>query len=674
MSATARETSELLAGAREALARRDWASAYEQLAEADAAEPLAPENLMLLAEASYGAGLLEVTLDSLERAHREARRLGNRITAATAAARLAMHLVIDTGLMAPVRGWIKRAERELDGVDETPVHAWLALARACERMLAGDFAEARRWAEESADVGARHEVTAAAVFGRSVSARCLVFEGRIDEGLVLLEEAAESLFAEDLDPLTAGCLYCEVVCAWQGLARYDLAEQWTEAMERFSDDHAVGSINGRCRVHRAQILRLRGELSAAEDTAVDACEHLRPWLRYEFGWPLTELGRIRLARGDLPGAEAAFLDAHEMGWDAQPGLALLWLAQGDVAGAAASIRHSLEHPAKVPFKERPPNTDLQRAPLLEAQVEIAIAAADVETARAASDELGRIAATFGGNALHAAASLASGRVLLADGRTTEASAELQTAVRLWSEIGAPYETAIARTVLAHALEAEGSRHDAELELRAAETTLRRLRGAAASDASEPRSERSEFRREGDYWSIVFAGRTVHVRDMKGLNHLARLLAEPGREFHAVDLVALDRGWSEGTVRAGALDDAGELLDERAKEVYRRRLHEIEEDMADAETFGDTERVGSAMREREFLVGELARAVGLGGRDRRAGATSERARASVTRAIRNAITRVEREHPALGEHLKRAIRTGTYCAYLPDPRVPVDWVL
>jgi hypothetical protein len=162
--------------------------------------------------------------------------------------------------------------------------------------------------------------------------------------------------------------------------------------------------------------------------------------------------------------------------------------------------------------------------------------------------------------------------------------------------------------------------------------------------------------------------------MKGLNHLARLLAEPGREFHAVDLVALDRGWSEGAVRAGALDDAGELLDERAKEVYRRRLHEIEEDMADAETFGDTERVGSAMREREFLVGELARAVGLGGRDRRAGATSERARASVTRAIRNAITHVEREHPALGEHLKRAIRTGTYCAYLPDPRLPVDWVL
>src|SRR5215218_5379971 len=101
-----------------------------------------------------------------------------------------------------------------------------------------------------------------------------------------------------------------------------------------------------------------------------ACEELRPHLRRELGWPLSELGRIRLHRGNVAGAEDALLAAHRAGWDPQPGLALVRLAQGDTATAAASIRDALEHPLRMPLKERPPNTELQRAPLLEAQVEI----------------------------------------------------------------------------------------------------------------------------------------------------------------------------------------------------------------------------------------------------------------------------------------------------------------
>ena len=125
-----------------------------------------------------------------------------------------------------------------------------------------------------------------------------------------------------------------------------------------------------------------------------ACEELRPYLRREMGWPLSELGRIRFRRGDIEGAEDAFLAAHRAGWDPQPGLALVRLAQGDAAAAAASIRDALEHPMRVPFKERPPDTDLQRAPLLEAQVEIEIAAGDIARARSAADELTRVAARF----------------------------------------------------------------------------------------------------------------------------------------------------------------------------------------------------------------------------------------------------------------------------------------
>ena len=168
-----------------------------------------------------------------------------------------------------------------------------------------------------------------------------------------------------------------------------------------------------------------------------ACEELRPYLRRELGWPLNELGRIRLHKGDIAGAEEAHLAAHRAGWDPQPGLALVRLAQGDPATAAAFLRDALERPLAVPSKERPPNTHLQRAPLLEAQVEIEIAAGDLGRARSAADELELIAARFESKALVASAALARGRVRLADGDAAGAEQSLSEAVRRWNEVGGP---------------------------------------------------------------------------------------------------------------------------------------------------------------------------------------------------------------------------------------------
>ena len=115
-----------------------------------------------------------------------------------------------------------------------------------------------------------------------------------------------------------------------------------------------------------------------------------------------------------------------------------------------------------------------------------------------------------------------------------------------------------------------------------------------------------------------------------------------------------------------------MLDTQAKNAYRRRLAEIEDDIEQARAIGDGERAAQADAERDFLVRELSRAVGLGGRDRRAASASERARAGVTRAIRQAITRIADHDVQLGEHLGRTIRTGTYCAYMPDPRIATGW--
>ena len=639
--------------AREAAARGGWEEAYDLLMEADANGLADPGELRMLGEVAYAAGHLDVTIEAWERAYALSARAGDAVAAAGAAVRVAMHLLLDTALMAPVRGWLGRAERLLEGHEQTPAYAWLAAVRAYERMLTGDLDGARDWSERAVAVGSEYDAAACAV-GRVAAARLRILDGDVEEGLALLDEVGVAAVSGDLDPLTTGLVYCELVCALQGLAQYDVAEEWTQAMERWCQTNAIGSLRGRCRVHRAEILRLRGACDEAEHEALTACDELRPYLRREMGWPLSELGRIRLRKGDIGGAEEALLAAHRVGWEPQPGLALVRLAQGDAAAAAASIREALDRPSRVPSKELPPDTDLQRAPMLEAQVEIEIAAGDLERAGAAADELERVADRFQSRALVAGATLARGRVLLAQGHAAEAERSCSEAARLWNQIGAPYEAALARRVLAEALRAGGSEDQAVLELDAARTILDRIEVASSA------TTHNVFRREGDYWSVVFEGRTVRVRDLKGMRYLAQLLGNPGREFHVLDLVAAETG------QQAALGDAGEMLDERAKSAYRRRLVEIEDDIEQARTLGDARRELQADAERDFLVRELARAVGLSGRDRRASSGSERARSAVTRAVRQGIARIGEHHPELGEHLDHAVRTGTYCAYVPDP--------
>ncbi|MDQ3347140.1 MAG: transcriptional regulator [Acidobacteriota bacterium] len=700
----------LVGRARDAAARGDWRQAHDLFTQADALGTLGVGELALLADAAYAAGHLDASIETWERVHAAGVRVGDNLAAAGAAVRVARHLLFDTALLAPVRGWLTRAERLLEGHDDTAVHAWLAVVRNYERLLSGDFEGARRWARRAIDVGAVHDPAAAAI-GRVAEARSLILQGDVTEGLLLLNEAALATVTGELDPLSTGVVYCELVCAFQALALYDLADEWTQAMERWHHGQPVGSLHGRCRVHRAEILRLRGSCAEAEEQALLACEELRPYLRRELGWPLTELGRIRFRRGDLPGAEQAFLAAHQAGWDPQPGLALVHLARGEVALAATSIREALEHPLNVPSKEWPPNTELRRAPLLEAQVEIELAADEIERARSAADELERVAAVFQSRALSAGAALARGRVRLADADAAGAGRDFQMAAQTWNEIGAPYETAVARMGVAQALRGEGKEARALLEFRAAGAEFERI-GASlqASRAAHacgnpdagtigatrdirgpslrvqpdlakveaPPNDRV-FRREGDYWSIVFEGHTARVRDSKGLRYLARLLADPGREFHVLHLVALERdaldpasATMEAAPGSALSGDAGELLDQRARAAYRRRLAEIDEDLEEARVTGNLQREAQAEAERDCVVRELARAVGLGGRERRVGSAAERARSAVTRAVRQAMTRIRGHHPALATHFDRAVRTGTYCAYLPDSRMPAAW--
>jgi tetratricopeptide (TPR) repeat protein len=202
--------------------------------------------------------------------------------------------------------------------------------------------------------------------------------------------------------------------------------------------------------------------------------------------------------------------------------------------------------------------------------------------------------------------------------------------------------------------------------------------SAPLDAPATRS--AVFRREGEYWTIEFEHDEFRIRDSRGMRHLARLLRTPGEEVHALELAAPSaaavarRSVVEPGVDMAGSGSAGPTLDAEAKAAYRARLVDLREDLAEAESWHDPERIARIQAEQEALAHELGAALGIGGRDRPTGTPAERARISATRAIRAAISRIAEQSPALGAHLEATIRTGTYCGYVPDPGAPIAWRL
>ena len=184
------------------------------------------------------------------------------------------------------------------------------------------------------------------------------------------------------------------------------------------------------------------------------------------------------------------------------------------------------------------------------------------------------------------------------------------------------------------------------------------------------AEGNLFRREGQFWTLSYRGRTTRLKDAKGLQDLARLISTPGHEIHVLDLAGIRaEPLGHALSRAG---DLGDMLDARARAEYRRRLAELDDDVADAEQFADLGRAERARVERDFIAAELAAALGLGGRPRRTGDPAERARKAVAGRIRLTIGRIDEEAPDLARHLANAVRTGTFCVYRPE--VPIDWMM
>ena len=358
-------------------------------------------------------------------------------------------------------GWFNRAQRILESEPEGPEHGYL-LARQSFRALGGNLDEAIELARRGADVGKRFGDRDLQALGATYEGVALVEKGDVAKGLALIDEAALAAVSGELGLYVTGSVYCNMIGACCEVADYRRAGEWTEAALR----KGVRTTPGDCRIHQAEVLVLRGSWAEAEESARVGAEELRAWNRFvHVGEGLYQIGEIRRLRGDVAGAEDAFREAGEMGRDPQPGMSLLLLQQGKLDAAAGSIRRALDEEQ---------SSKLSRARLLPSFVRILLEAGDIDAARTATDELESIAGIYDAPAMHAAAHVARGAVLLADDDPKEASRTLRRAVTHWQDVEAPYEGARARVLLAQAIREQGDGDTAAMELRAARTTFEKL--------------------------------------------------------------------------------------------------------------------------------------------------------------------------------------------------------
>jgi len=456
-----------LQAGRDAIKRRAWREAFDLLRAADASAELSPEDLESLAKVAWCTGRFQDYIDTYERSYAKYVEKGNHNRAAYVALWLAESYT-SRGAASVAGGLRNRAERLLEQAPESPEHGYLAaFAHISSALAQGDLDGALAYANSTFEIGRRFGDRDLQAFGLYHKGNILLRKGEVTEGTVLLDEAMAAALGGELTPEATRGIFCGTIGTCQRLGDYRRAAEWIEAAERWCEREDLAAVSGECRVHRAQIMRLRGAWVKAEKEARRACDEYRSWnigLDHA-GDALYEIGEIRLRRGDFGAAEDAFRQTHELGREPQPGLALLRLAEGKVEAAASSIKRALANEALSP---------LARVRRLPAQVEIALAAGDLDSARSAIVELERIAKTYQTSALEASAVCARGTLELAEGNASAAYRSLRQGLRLWQEVDAPYEAARTRMLLASACRAEGDDENAALELQAAHSAFERL--------------------------------------------------------------------------------------------------------------------------------------------------------------------------------------------------------
>ena len=456
-------TSDLDAG-RAAFGRRAWGEAQARLQAADEVAPLGIEDLERWAVAAYLVGRDAESVEVWTRAHQLCLDEGNPRRAARCAFWSGFGLV-GVGGLAQAGGWFARARRVLDGDDGDCVEqGYVTAADAITSMFSGDMPTAHGHYERAIAIGQRFGDADLLTLGQLGRGQALVAAGRSAEGTACLDEAMVAVLGDAVSPVLAGLVYCAVIETCQMAFDTRRAREWTGALSRWcAEQPDLVPYRGQCLVHRAELMLMDGSWGDARHEVEQACERLagEPAVGDAY-YQQAELHRLV---GDLAEAEDGYRRANRWGRAPQPGLALLWLAQGRTAAADAALRGALDEGHADRFG---------RPRLLAALVEIALAAGDVAGARAAADDLQEMARAAATPYLDAVAGSTEGLALLAEGDARAALSVLRSAWRGWQDLGAPYEAARVRVAVAQACRQLGDADTAEMELDAARWVFERL--------------------------------------------------------------------------------------------------------------------------------------------------------------------------------------------------------
>lgn len=449
---------------RRAYRRMAWGDAYDSLSQADRLDPLGADDLERAATAAYLTGRNPAHSQFLERAHHAHLEAGSRERAGRCAFWLGLTLLL-RGETGQANAWFARARRLVDGLD-CPEEGYLLVPVAERHLAEGDGEAAHAAAAGAAAVGERFADADLVACARHLQGRARIRQGRIPAGLVLLDEAMLAAAAGELSPIMTGLIYCSLIEACQAVHAAGRAREWTDALGRWCEAQPqMVAFTATCLVRRAEIMALSGDWPAAMAEARRACEAIPE--REGRSPPATALyqrAELDRLRGRFPAAERSYREAGRLGWEPQPGLALLRLAQGRSDAAGAAIRRVLSA-TKDP---------LARARLLPAQVEIMLAVRDVQEAREACRELEGIAEQCQSDVLRAAAGWARGAIELAEGDAQASLVPLRQAFELWQRVEAPYEVARVRVLTGLACRSLGDDETAGTEFSEARAVFERL--------------------------------------------------------------------------------------------------------------------------------------------------------------------------------------------------------
>jgi DNA-binding CsgD family transcriptional regulator/tetratricopeptide (TPR) repeat protein len=455
----------LLLRGRTCFERQEWNDAFEALSLADRLSPLNADDLSRL---SWSAGLAAKDEDMLathERLYHLHMEAGGDLAAGRVAFWLGFRLLA-RGEPARASGWLSRAQRLIEPHGDCVEQGYLLLPMSQKHLSAGELTEAGDCAARARLIGERFGERDLVAFALNLQGRVLLADARVEQGLALLDEAMVAATCGELSPLVTGIVYCSSIASCHRVFALDRVREWTTALSSWCSAHPqLGLFTGHCLVHRAEVFEMSGAWPEAADEARRAIERcVRNIEREAAGRAHYQGAEIQRLRGEFDFAEAAYREASRLGFEPQPGLALLRLAQGDENAAASASRRMV-----AATRDR-----FLRTRFLPAHVDIMLAVGDPEEASAASRELEETAACLMTEVLAALAARARASIRLAEGNSGSAIEPARHAFAIWQKLGAPYLAARVRVLIARAYTALGDVEGAQLELACARETFEAL--------------------------------------------------------------------------------------------------------------------------------------------------------------------------------------------------------